>query len=137
MPSIYDVAIEQVFSFEVYPVEILGNVFKNVRLEGIVSARTARAAGVDIDVMHRNVYPSLPAGTPDNPDQYNWIRIQNTSGQFSYVGVPYLREDTITVSSNGMATLTFYNMTQRELDRVLNALSANGRSPDDVSFVQK
>ncbi len=82
MTSIYDIQIGQRFSFEVYPSAILGNNFQDVRLEGIVSARTAAAYGVDIQALHANVYPTLPAGmAPNDPIQYPYVRIQHQNGE--------------------------------------------------------
>lgn len=60
MTTIYDVRIGQRVSFEVYPAAVLGNNFKDVRLEGIISARTAASYGMDIQALHANVYPTLP-----------------------------------------------------------------------------
>jgi len=136
MATLHDVQIGQRFSFEVYPTAILGNNFKDVRLEGILSARTALASGVDIESLHRNVYPSLPAGVPNDPFQYNFIKIQHANGEYTYIGVPYIRSDSIEVSTGGTINLVFQDKTQTDLDRILLALSASGYAPDSTSLIR-
>ena len=134
---IYDVQINQRFSFEVYPTAVLGNNFKDVRLEGIISARTAAAYGADIEALHANVYPTLPAGTvPNDPFQYGYIRIQYPSGEFAILGIPWIRPDSIQLSTGGRITLSFEDKTQADLERMLLALSSNGYRPDDIKVTQ-
>jgi len=133
MPSIYDVQIGQRFSFEVYPTSIIGNNFQDVRLEGILSARAAASYGFDIEALHANVYPTPPQGSaPNDPFQYSYIRIQYPSGEYAIVGVPWIRQESIVISSGGTIHLTFDDKTQSDLDRILMALSSNGYRPDDV-----
>jgi len=133
MPSIYEVQIGQRFSFEVYPTAILGNHFRDVKLEGILSARSAASYGVDIAALHANVYPTLPSGSVQNdPFTYGYIRIQFPSGEFSVVGIPWIRQDTVQVASGGRIVLAFEDKTQVDLDRMLMALSSNGYRPDDI-----
>lgn len=136
MPSINEIQIGQRFSFEVYPSSVLGNNFKDVRLEGRLSARLAISYGVDVVSMHANVYPTLPAGTPNDPMQYEYIRIQYPSGEFMVLGVPYIRPETIMVSTGGIIDLSFQDKTQADLERILQALSANGFKPDLVNLRQ-
>lgn len=132
MPSIYDVQINQRFSFDVFPTAVIGNNFRDVRLEGIINARTAAAYGFDVEAMHQAVYPSLPQGVPNDPYGYGYIRIQYPNGSFDVVGIPWIRQETIQISTGGQVTMTFENATQADLDRMLNALSANGFRPNDV-----
>lgn len=134
MPGIYEVQIGQRFSFEVYPTSILGNQFQDVRLEGILSARSAASYGVDIEALHANVYPTLPQGsTPNDPFVYGYIRIQYPSGEFAVLGIPWIRQDTIQIATGGRITLTFEDKTQADLDRMLLSLSSNGYRPDGIN----
>jgi hypothetical protein len=130
MATIEQIQIGQRFSFEVYPSAVLGNNFRDVRMEGIISARMAMNFGFDIASWHNNVYPSLPAGVPNDPMQYNYIRIQMPSGEYQVIGVPWIRPESIAPSVGGTIQLTFTNRTQTDLDHILQALSANGIAPD-------
>jgi len=132
MPTIRDVDINQRFSFEVYPTSVIGHNFRDVRLEGRISAQMALNFGLDIEAMHQAVYPSLPAGTPNDPFTFDYIRIQHPNGAYDILAVQWIRQETIQISQGGQVTMVFENRTQLEVDRMLNALSANGFRPDDV-----
>lgn len=134
--SIYNVQIGQRCSFEVYPTSVLGNNFNDVRLEGIISARTAASYGIDIQALHANVYPTLPAGTvPDDAFQYGYIRIQLPSGEFTVLGIPWIRSETVVISTGGKIVLTFEDKTQADLEKILLALSSNNFRPDGVELL--
>lgn len=132
MPSINDVGLNQVFSFEVYPTNVIGNNFRNVRLEATLSADTARTTGFDIYAYHTAVYPTLPPGTPDDPGSYDYIKVKFPNGEFAIVAKPWIRQDTVQISAASQVTLIFENKTEVDVERMLNALSANGFRPDDV-----
>lgn len=133
MMKINEVGINNRFSFEVYPTSRLGNQFKNVRLEAILNAQTAVNSGVDIVSLHANIYPSLPSGTvPNDPYQYSYMRIQHPSGEYSTLGIPWVREETIVISESTQIVLTFNNRTEEDLSRIVLALQSNGYSPDYV-----
>lgn len=48
------------------------------------------------------------------------------------LGVPWLRPDTVVISTGGQLILTFDDKTQVDLERILMALSSNGYAPSDV-----
>ena len=132
MTSIYECRPNQRVSFEVYPTTVIGNNFRDVRLEGILSAQSATETGLDIRALHMAVYPSLPQGTPNNPFSYDWIKIQHVNGSYETIGIPWIRPDSVTLSVGGRITLVFEDKTQQDLERIQSALSANGYRPDDV-----
>lgn len=135
MTTLYEVQIGQRFSFQVYPTAIIGNAFADVVMEGIISADIARAYNFDIYSMHSNVYPTLPAGTPNDPTQYSYIMVKMANGERQIVGIPWIRQDSITISTGGTIQLIFSNKTALDLERIQAALSANGQMPDVVNWV--
>jgi hypothetical protein len=133
MTTINDIAIGQRFSFETYSPGRLGNGFQDVRLEGVMSAQMAANFGVDIYALHQNVYASLPQGTPNDPTQYGWVRFATQSGEYQIIGIPYIRPESIMLSTGGTFNLVFQNKTDTDLQRIMTALSANGYAPDAVN----
>lgn len=127
--AITEIQIGQRFSFEVYPSAILGNNFKDVTLEGFISPSMAQAFGADIAAMHANCYRTLPSTVPNDPLKYNWMRVKHQNGSFTILGVPYVRPDSIQVSTQGVLNLRFDGVNQTDQTRILEALSANGYKP--------
>lgn len=134
MTAITDVNIGQRFSFQVYPTAIIGNTFTDVIMEGIISADVARAYGIDVDSLHANVYPTLPAGVPNDPRQYSWVMVRQANGERTVLGVPWIRQETIVLSTGRTLTLTFQDRTQVSYDRIMLQLSAVGEKPDLVNW---
>lgn len=132
--TLNDIRLNDRFSFEVYPTSRLNNQFRNVRLEGMLNAATAVNSGVDIQALHANIYPSLPPGTvPNDPFQYDYIRIQHPNGEYSTIGIPWIRQETIELSQSSQIVLTFNNRTEDDLNRIIMALRSNGFSPDAIN----
>lgn len=126
--DINQINIGQKFSFEVYPSAVLGY-FRDVMLDCRLSANGARSFGVDVDALHANVYRTLPASVPNDPNVYDYIRVRHPNGTYSVVGVPYIRPASIQISTFGILTLRFEGVNQQDQQRILNAVSASGYSP--------
>lgn len=90
----YSFKIGLSYSFEVWPANILGTDFKNVKLLAILDFESANAI-IQAKPMHVNVYPSCPVGTPNNPAQYTYLKILTASGQTTAIGVPWIKETSI------------------------------------------
>lgn len=126
--DINQINIGQKFSFEVYPSAVLGH-FRDVVMDSRLSANGARSFGVDVDALHANVYRTLPTTVPNDPNVYDYIRVRHSNGAYSVVGVPYIRPESIQISTFGVLTLRFDNIDQQDQQRILNAVSASGYSP--------
>jgi hypothetical protein len=133
MALITDITEGQRVSFEVYPDAYLANEFKNVILEGIVTAMVARQLGFDIDAAHQNVYPALVAAgisVPNDPRQYNYAYVTFDGGASTFVGVPWIRAGSVVSAAGNTLGLSFYNKDDTERRRILDSLSAIGQTPD-------
>lgn len=134
MSNIYDyLTFGNVLTFDVYPATIIGNRFIDVKVLGVFDKDTARM-WIDPDAMHVNVYPTLPDGVPDDPDQYQFVKLQHLNGKVSIIGVPWIREDTIVISQKGTLTITVNDVGPVDLDRIVKALAANGYRSAKVSL---
>lgn len=133
--DINQINIGQKFSFEVYPSAVLGY-FRDVVLDCRLSANGARSFGVDVDALHANVYRTLPSTVPNDPNAYDYIRVRHANGTYTIVGVPYIRAESIQMSTFGVLTLRFEGVNQQDQQRILNAVSASGYSPSYNSLEQ-
>jgi len=114
-------------SFQVYPSVFLGTQFKDVVVQSIINAETARLLGFDFVSMHANVYPTLPAGqVPDNPTQYNYLLVKMPAGQMQIVGIPWIDESTITSRVSTSVYLEVPGAGTTNVQAIITALAANG-----------
>lgn len=132
--TVNDLKPRDVISFEVYPLAILGNNFKNVTVDAVLSANTVSILGFDFAATHAMVYPSLPPGTPDDGTQYDYLRIIFESGEPTYIGIPWIRPDTLTKVAGTTLTLIFNNIDNTRKDRIIAAVRSINEPPDSVIF---
>ena len=85
---------KKTYSFKIYPSVVLGNDFTNVVVEDILSRATAEAFE-KVTTLHALVYPYLPAGTPDDPDSYDYLKIRHPSGVTRIIAVQWIQMDTV------------------------------------------
>jgi hypothetical protein len=134
MAGIYDYLVfGNVISFDVYPATIIGAHFSDAKVLGLLDKDTANL-WIDADAMHVNVYPSLPAGTPDDPDQYQYVKLRHLNGTVSIIGIPWINADTLEISQRGTLTITVSDASPLDKDRIIRALAANGYRAAKVSL---
>lgn len=102
--------IGSTYSFQVYPVAQLGNNFQNVVVLALLDASTVQQLGIDIWGMHKNLYASLPAGTPNDPTQYQYLRLKLQSGQSTIVAVPWIDDSTVELANAQTLKVTLGNL---------------------------
>lgn len=102
--------IGSTYSFGVYPVAQLGNNFQNVKVLAMLDATTVQQLGVDIWAMHKNIYPSLPAGTPNDPTQYQYLRIKLQSGASTIIAIPWINDSTVELVNAQTLDVKIYNV---------------------------
>ncbi len=133
----YPYQLGQLLSFDTYAPQVLGNNFENVTILSLLDPQSA-AQLVDIVGMHAAVYAYLQqvAGlnVPNDPTQYNWIKIKTQSGQISALGMPWVNESTIVATTNQVITAVIQGVTASDVQGVQNALISNGYSQITVTI---
>jgi len=112
-------------TFDTYPAAIIGTTFEDVKILGFFDKGTANAY-IDADSMHANVFPTLPNGTPNDPDDYTFVKVQHPNGNFSVIGIPWIIESSIVIINKGKLTLVLDNITIEDRERIVSAIAANG-----------
>lgn len=123
-----DFALRKVYNFSVYPVELLGDNFKNVTVMAILDEETARQS-IDTVGRHKQVFPYLPAGTPNDWRAYNYVKLKLESGDVTVLGLPWIRSDTITEVAAETLVVTISNSSVDRIPDLKAALLAN-KFPD-------
>ncbi len=113
------------YNFEVFPSLLLGNNFKNVTILGIIHPSIAQNF-LDLEAIHAQVYAYLPEGTPDNARGYDYVMIKSLSGDTTVLGMPWINQETIVNVESGTMIVEILNVTSQDIQRVSDALAANG-----------
>lgn len=113
-------------TFTVYPTAILGTKYTSVKVLSILDYETAKSF-VDVDALHRNIYPTLPNGlVPNDPSQYDYVKLRFSNGASDIIGLPWINASTIVVSSSQNIQLTFTNLSPVDQNRLKQVVQANG-----------
>jgi hypothetical protein len=80
------------------------------------------------------VYPSLPVGTPNDPKQYNYIKITTTAGVSVVLGIPWINDSTVVLTETNTIVATITNVSQADIARINSCLVANGYNAFTLSI---
>lgn len=126
-------AVGRSYNFKVFPADLLGNNFNQVTVLGVINADIAQLQ-LDINALHAQVYPYLPSGTPNNPRGYDYVFIRTQSGETTVLGITWIDLSTVVEISSGTIIAEIPNCTSSDIQRVREALSANGFSGFNVKM---
>ncbi len=133
MSVIEKMAIGKTVNFQLYPAAILGSGYSRVKVVGILDADTARH-WIDPVALHVNVYPTLPAGIPNNYNEYLYAKIKLPNGTFTCVGLPWIREESIEEITSQTMVITIEDVAVNQQQVIIDALSANGITVNKVEY---
>lgn len=120
-----DFVLRKVYNFSVYPVNLLGDIFQNVTVMGILDEETARAF-IDTVGRHKQFYPQLPEGTPNDWTAYNYLKLKLENGDTTVIGIPWIRQDTVVEVTAQQIKAVIPNVTVADIPKIRNALLSNG-----------
>lgn len=118
------------FNFQVYPSALLGANFTRVKLMALLSADGVRE--FEPAIKHRQVYPSLPDGTPDDFRLYLYGKFTLENGEVTVIGLPWIKEETLKVNTNTTVTVVLQNVSAADIPRLSNALRSNNFTDFEV-----
>lgn len=118
--------LRQSYSFQLYPAALLGNDYENVTVMAILDFETANLSGLDAQARHVQVYPSLPAGTPNDPAQYSYVKLRRPNGSITILGLPWIKPETVTQVTSSTITVKISGVAAADLARVRACLVQNG-----------
>ena len=124
--------IDDVVTFDVYPSDLLGTKYHHCKVKAILDYDSVRQAGVDPDALHVKVFASLPVGTPNDPQAYQWLKIQLVSGEYDYIGIPWVKADTIVVNTTTTVTVTYRNVSPNDVQKIRVMSANNGYTDFDI-----
>lgn len=132
--NLQEIPIGTVISFEVYPASQVGTHFQAVTLQATFNASLARMLGFDYIAANQQVYSTLPSGTPSDPTQYNYFQVKLQSGETQILGVPWIREGTLSIHNGKRLTLVFDDLDETRKNRVIAAVKGVNENPTSTVF---
>lgn len=130
----YNFKTNQTYNFEVYGTTILGNDYKNVLVIGIFNYQTALHFG-DIDVTQVQVFPHLPSGTPNRPEEYEYLLIQTANKGKVVLARQWINESTVVQVGNSKVVVTVEEAGTADIEDIRAALMQNGYNKIDIRVV--
>ena len=115
-------------SFETYAPQIIGAVIQNAVVLAHLDADTVRMLGGDPYSKHAQIYPTLPSGTVDDATAYTYLKLKLVSTEITYIGLPWIREDTIVATNRRRAVVTIEDVGPSDVNEIGLALVSNGYS---------
>lgn len=124
----------KVYSFDVHPSAILGTGFKNVTVQAILDYQSALSFS-DLEALHVNVFPHLPPGTPNRPQDFDYLLLRTESGDSTIIGIPWIVEETIELVESLKMNVVIDGVGSSDIERVRACLSQNGYNNIAISIV--
>lgn len=119
--------INQAYNIPVIPTAVLGTDFNNVTVVGILNYRTALHFA-DIDAIQASVFPYLPQGTPNRPEEYEYLQLQTATPNTPPVILArqWINEAAVVAVTNSKIVVTIEGAGAQDIDDVRAALVQNG-----------
>lgn len=131
----YPFSPRKVYSFTLYPTTVIPGDFSNVTVMGIIDYDTALQSA-DIPSIHVNVYPYIKQyGVPDDPSQYDYIKVKLANGTITVLGLPWINQSTIVLVQSLSATILLEGVDANAYDRIYQALVNNGFNNPKITIV--
>lgn len=123
------------YSFDTYAAPILGTGFKNITVQAVLDYDSAMSFA-DIEATHRSVYSFLPEGTPDRPQDFDYLLLKTADNIVTVIGVPWIVEDSVTVVQNLKASVVIEDLNgSDDIERIRACLSQNGFNKIAISLI--
>lgn len=122
-------------SFETFAPQIIGAVIKDAVVLAHLDVETVRMLGGDPYSKHAQIYPLLPTGVVDNAGEYMYLKLQLVSKEFAYIGLPWIREETIVSTKRRRAQVVIEDVGPSDVSEISLALTSNGFSKHSVTLI--
>lgn len=130
----YQFQLRKMYSFQVHASSVLGvGNFQKVTVLSVMDFDTAMQFA-DIPAMHENVFSFLPSGTPDRPEDYEYLLIKTAAGK-TVIGVPWIDESTIEQVSSMKIQAVIDDVSTADIERIRACLTQNGYHNIDLKIV--
>lgn len=122
------------YSFDLWPAAILGTGFKRVTVQAILDYQSAQGFG-DIEALHQNVKAMLPSGTPDRPQDFDYLLLRTEEGVNTIIGIPWIIEESVVLVESLKANVLIEDIGSADIERIRACLTQNGFNKIAISLI--
>jgi hypothetical protein len=117
--------LKKIYTFNTLAPAILGAQIKNAKLLGMLDYTSALAYD-NVDLKFRQVYPALPAGTPNQPASCIYYWFQGESGDKIIIADAWIDATSVEVVEHINIQVNFTDASLADIARIRDALNALG-----------
>jgi len=120
--------INKMYNFNLYAPSVLGASYRNAKLIGILDYNSALKIK-NIEQLHRQVYPYLPAGVINNPRNYTYYHFRyEQSGSYRdlIIANPWFIEPSVTEVNSFNILISVNNVDLNDVEIIRNQLRLLG-----------
>lgn len=114
------------YNLAVHANSILGSNFSNVLVKAILDYNLAIKFG-SVDLLHKQVYPYLPASTPSDHTKYNYYLVEHRDKQI-VLAEYWIVNGSVELTSGNSVTFKLNNVTSNQVTTVRDQLRLLGIS---------
>lgn len=118
------------YNFSLYANSVLGQSYRNARLSSVLDYRTALKFG-NVELIHRQVFPYLPPGTPSDNTKYTYYVFEVNNEQI-VVAEEWMIASSVEQSTGKDSTIRLYNVNSDQIAIVRDQLLLLGINFDIV-----
>lgn len=115
------------YSLSFHASTILGSGLRNAKLVSLFDYKIANKFA-SIDLLHRQVYPYLPAKTPHDYTKYTYYMFETDDGKNVIVAEEWIVPNSVELTTTKTTTLLLRNVTNSQLTVLRNQLNLMGIS---------
>lgn len=115
-------SLQATLSFETYA----GVKYNNLKFLAILDAGTVTALGTDAFGLHLQNLPYLPDPKPEAYTDYSYALFRDAEGKKTYLGIPWVREDSIVNKGQPDYQMLILAPTPAQLDSLRSMAIASG-----------
>lgn len=97
------------YNLALYATSVLGSVYKGLKLSSIVDYEIA-SKFASVDLLHKQVYPYLPPGTPSNHKEYTYYIFKNET-KVVVLASYWVIQDSIELTGGAVYNVKLENIT--------------------------
>lgn len=114
----------KVYNFNVYPSLLLGSDFSGSTVLSILHHSDA-IRETDIFAQHAQIYPFLPAGTPNDATGYDYVKLELPSGNKIILGIPWIDANSIVLISSQRVNVSLTGIVPTDVAKIKALFAAN------------